>query len=34
LRGVDLDGLIERADRQVTRIETQRLTAAGDALSK
>jgi hypothetical protein len=34
LRGVDLDALIERADRQLTGIETQRLAAAGDALSK
>jgi hypothetical protein len=34
LRGVDLDALIERADRQLTGIDTQRLAAAGDALSK
>jgi hypothetical protein len=34
LREVDLDALIERADRQVTGIETQRLAAAGAALSK
>jgi hypothetical protein len=33
LRGVDLDALIERADRQLTAIEAQRLAAAGDALS-
>jgi hypothetical protein len=33
LRGVDLDALIERADRQIVGIETQRLVAARDALS-
>ena len=33
LRGLDFDLLIERANRQLTGIETQRLAAAEDALS-
>jgi hypothetical protein len=33
LRGLDLDALIERAERQMTGLESQRLAAARDALS-
>jgi hypothetical protein len=33
LQGVNLDLLVDRADRQLAEIETQRLAAAGDALS-